>query len=314
MTRITLFRWLRRVIFLVLIFTSLVFLVVLPIGGSFLITNSRFRFNERGPRRPEALGLSVTPVEFTSSDGIRLRGWWNPGAAAMPVIVFVHGLNRSRLELLERGAESNRRGYGILLFDLRNHGESGNAHTTLGINERRDVCAAQQFVKGRAGNRIQILWGVSMGASSALLAAKQCPEAAAVVSDSSFSSFRETIGHHLGLFFRLPPFPIANLIVLATQIRAGFNADDGDVKAAVRQLDIPILFIAGSADRRMPPELAEKMFAEARSPLTSLVVIPGAQHGEAFATAKAKYLDAVYAFLNKVARHVQTVSHEVHRP
>src|SRR6266850_1598490 len=127
MNRATLKRWLVRLMVLVVCFIAFIFFIVLPVGGSFLITNSRFQYRERGPKTPESVGLQVTNAEFTSSDGIPLRGWWSPGDSSMPVIIFVHGLNRSRLELLERGAESNRRGYGTLLFDLRNHGESGKA-------------------------------------------------------------------------------------------------------------------------------------------------------------------------------------------
>jgi pimeloyl-ACP methyl ester carboxylesterase len=146
MTRSVIIRWLRRLLVGVLAIIGIVLFVVLPVGGSFIITNSRFRFPERGPKTPEAVGLSVMPAEFTSSDGIPLRGWWNPGESSKPVIIFCHGLNRSRLELLERAAESSRRGYGVLLFDLRNHGESGRAYTTIGVHESRDVCAARKYV------------------------------------------------------------------------------------------------------------------------------------------------------------------------
>jgi pimeloyl-ACP methyl ester carboxylesterase len=293
-------RWLLRVTFFLVCAVACIFFIVLPVGGSFLITNSRFRYRERGPKTPEAVGLQVTDAEFTSGDGIPLRGWWNSGDSSMPVIIFVHGLNRSRLELLERGAESNRRGYGVLLFDLRNHGESGKAYTTIGILESRDVCAASKFVKEKAGSRPQILWGVSMGASSAILAAKQCPGFAAIVSDSSFLSFRETVAHHLGLIFRLPAFPIANLIVAITGFRMGINPDDGDVEAAVRQLNIPMMFIAGSEDKRMPPASAERMMQEAPNPLKQFLLVPGATHGEAFAKDRKIYLDSVYRFLEAV--------------
>jgi pimeloyl-ACP methyl ester carboxylesterase len=268
--------------------------------GSFLITNSRFQFRERGPKTPDAVGLSVTPVEFASQDGISLRGWWNVGDASKPVIIFVHGLNRSRLEMLERAADANHRGYGVLLFDLRNHGESGRAYTTIGIFESRDVCAASQYVKNRDLGRAQIIWGVSMGASSAILAAKQCPGFSAIISDSSFLSFRDTIAHHLTLLFRLPAFPIANLIVAITSYRLGLDPEDGNVEAAIRGLNTPILFIAGGADRRMPPALAERMFQAARSPSKQLLVIPNAGHGEAFATDRATYLNSVYSFLSSV--------------
>ena len=300
MNRVTVRRWLVRSMFILGCLAVFIFLVVIPVLGSLLITNSHFQFRERGPKTPDAVGLSVTPVAFASQDGISLRGWWNAGEASKPVIIFVHGLNRSRVEMLERAADARRRGYGVLLFDLRNHGESGRAYTTIGIFESRDVCAASQFVKNEAAGRAQVVWGVSMGASSAILGAKRCPGFSAIISDSSFLSFRDTIGHHLTLLFRLPAFPIANLIVAITGYRAGFDPDDGDVEAAVRNLNTPILFIAGSADRRMPPALAQRMFQAAHSPLKQLLVIPGAGHGEAFSTDRVTYLNSVYSFLERV--------------
>src|SRR2546425_12413935 len=166
MNRVTVRRWLVRSMFILGCLAVFMLLVVIPVLGSFLITNSHFQFRERGPKTPDAVGLSVTTVEFASQDGISLRGWWNAGEASKPVIIFVHGLNRSRIEMLERAADANRRGYGVLLFDLRNHGESGRAYTTIGIFESRDVCAASGAVKDRASGRAQILWGVSIGASS----------------------------------------------------------------------------------------------------------------------------------------------------
>src|SRR5437773_7492596 len=114
----TLYRWGKRLLIGVGIFLVLLFFVVIPVGGSYLITNSRFQYRERGPQTPHDVGLEVTPVTFNSSDGIELRGWWSPGDLKKPVIIFCHGLNRSRLELLERAAEAARRGYGILLFDF----------------------------------------------------------------------------------------------------------------------------------------------------------------------------------------------------
>jgi pimeloyl-ACP methyl ester carboxylesterase len=297
MNRTRLKRWAIRLLVALACFVALILFVVLPIGGSYLITNSHFRYRERGPTTPQEVGLSVSNAEFTSADGLALKGWWNPGDASMPVVIFVHGLNRSRLELLERAAEMNRRGYGVLLFDLRNHGDSARAYTTLGIFESRDVCAASKWVHEQAGARPQILMGVSMGASSAILAAKQCPGFGAIISDSSFISFRDTVGHHLTLFFRLPAFPIANLIVGITALRMGFDADDGDVEAAIRGLKAPMMFIAGSADRRMPPALADKMYVAAANPLKQLLVIQGAGHGEAFRTDRDRYLTSVYQFL-----------------
>jgi pimeloyl-ACP methyl ester carboxylesterase len=88
--------------------------------------------------------------------------------------------------------------------------------------------------------------------------------------------------------------------VAVTGYRAGFDPDDGDVEAAVRSINTPILFIAGGADRRMPPELAQRMLNVSPSSIKELVLVPGARHGEAFNTDRATYLNSVYGFLARV--------------
>ncbi len=295
-----LYRWGKRTVIAICVIVAVLLFVVLPVGGSFLITNSHFKYPERGPKTPEEVGLNVTPVTFNASDGIELSGWWSSGDVTKPVIIFCHGLNRSRLELLQRAAEAHRQGYGVLLFDLRNHGQSAIAHTTLGIDESKDVCAASQIVRDKAGAQPQVLWGVSMGASTAILAARRCPGFSAIISDSSFLSFRETISHHVELLFHLPSFPIANLIVAITGLRLGMNPDDGDVEAAVRSLgNIPILFIAGGNDKRMPPALAARLRNASTNPRSEMLLVPGATHGEAYTADKALYMNAVFGFLGR---------------
>jgi pimeloyl-ACP methyl ester carboxylesterase len=295
-------RWCRRLAIAAVGGVGLLFFVGIPLGGSFLITNSRFSFPEPGSTDPASLGLEVTPVQFASEDGIRLQGWWNPGEDLRPVIVFVHGLNRSRRELLERAARSREQGYGTLLFDLRNHGESDSAYTTLGVHEGRDVCAAQQLVTSLAPDRPIVLWGVSLGASTALLSANLCSDATAVIADSAFLSFEETITHHFELITPLPAFPIANVLISLTRLRMGFDLDDGDVELSVaRHPDLAVLFIAGSEDVRMPPALARRLHAASANGDSQILEVEGASHGRAFEQEPDHYLSTVFRFVDKVA-------------
>ena len=140
-----------------------------------------------------------------------------------------------------------------------------------------------------------------MGAATALLAVRDFGGFAGVVSDSAFPSFRETIEHHVRLLFRIPSFPVANLIVWITGVRMHMNPDSGNVEDAVRHFgDVPVLFIAGGKDRRMPPGVAQRLFDANQSPLKQLIVVPEASHGEAFATDRAGYLDAVFTFFDRL--------------
>jgi alpha-beta hydrolase superfamily lysophospholipase len=295
-------KWAWRLLVVVFAGIFLVLFVGVPVGGSFLITNTRFSFPDPGPSDPAVWGLEVTPVEFESEDGIHLQGWWNVGEDPWPVIVFVHGLNRSRIELLERGAESRQRGYGTLLFDLRNHGESDAAYTTLGVDESMDVCAAQSFVESLAPGRPIVLWGVSLGASTALLSANRCSGAIGAVADSSFLSFEETVSHHFELITPLPSFPIADILIAITRLRMDFTLDEADVELSVaNHPDLAVLFVAGTNDERMPPDVARRLYAASDNPNSEILMIDGAGHGQAFQEAPRVYLAAVFGFLDRVA-------------
>ena len=190
-------------------------------------------------------------------------------------------------------------GYDGVLFDLRRHGESGGLVTTIGYKERWDIEAAMRYaLEEKHAERPVILWGVSMGAAAALLAAADSPDGAAVISDSSFDSFLATAQHHLKLFLHLPAFPIVDEIAYLTAWRAGFSVADFDlVKAVDRIGDRPIFFVAVEGDHRMPPAIAQTLYGHARSPLKKIIVLPGNRHGEGFNQATEAYEKGVTDFL-----------------
>jgi len=75
----------------------------------------------------------------------------------------------------------------VLLFDFRIHGEA-IGHTPRWVFwSRRIVDAASRFVRLKAPGQPQLLWGVSMGAATALLAVRDYGGFAGVVSDSFLS-------------------------------------------------------------------------------------------------------------------------------
>jgi fermentation-respiration switch protein FrsA (DUF1100 family) len=264
-------------------------------------TTGRYHYPDPNDgKTPISYGITFKWVEFPSSDGIALRGWYIPAtSAARGTIVYCHGLNRTRIEMLPMAAFGHQLGYNGLLFDLRHQGSSGGELTTLGYKERWDAIGAVRYAldQQRAARPV-ILWGVSMGAAAALLAAAESPEVAAVISDSSFSSLRATAQHHWKLFFHLPSFPIANEVTYWIAWRGGFRPSDFDLEKAVAQIgNRPILFVALEDDRRMPPSIARDLYSHATSPDKALLVLPGRRHGEGFNQAREQYENAVKQFL-----------------
>ncbi len=284
-----------------------------------LITTNRFHYHDPNDgKTPLSWGMPFENVEFKSHDGILLKGWYvsadaGNGQKARGTIIYCHGLNRSRVEMLPMAQFGHTLGYDGLLFDFRHQGASGGGITSLGYWERLDAEAAveEALVHERAPHPV-ILWGVSMGAAAALMAAAEDPQVDAVISDSTFLSFDRVIKHHYILvrgmirrrwwwFPPLPSFPLVNEVIDWSASRAHFKPSDFDLEKAVERIGSrPILFVAVKGDVRMPPSIAEKLYSLAASPSKQIVIVPGHRHGEGFNEGREPYEKAVTAFLQSL--------------
>ena len=284
---------------------------VVPWFLTTIITTGQFHFHDPDDgKTPQSYGMDFHPIEFASSDAILLKGWYIPASGqARGTIIYCHGLNRTRIEMLPMAVFAHSLGYNGLLFDLRHQGESGGAMKSLGYMERLDAEAAVHYaLMEEKAARPVILWGISMGAAAALLAAADSPDVAAVISDSTFLNYTDVIRHHYYLFRGfvwwfppLPSFPIADEVIHWAAWRANFDPDDFDLEKAVKRIgDRPVLFVAVEDDRRMPPSIAQKLYADAQSPLKKLVVVPGTRHGEGFKSGNQQYEEAVTHFLTSL--------------
>ncbi len=296
------------------------FFGVVPWFLTNIATTSRFHFHDPNDgKTPQSYGMDFREVEFKSADGILLKGWYIPAGApsvseARGTIIYCHGHNRTRIEMLPEAHFAHGLGYDGLVFDLRHQGQSGGQITSVGYWERLDAEAAVRYALAQEkAARPVILWGVSMGAAGALMAAADSPDVAAVISDSTFLSYSKMIKHHYYLFRDiirrrwwwfppLPSFPIADEVIYWSAWRGHFHPSDFDLERAVERINPrPILFIAVEADPRMPPSIARTLYSVATSPQKQIVVLPGSRHGEGFNLANKQFEEAVTQFLKVVA-------------
>lgn len=129
-----------------------------------------------------------------TKDGLRLcADFWTQDQPA-PTVILCHGYRISRQHLRPVAALQYARGYNILLFDFRGHGESDAAIISVGNAEVRDIEAAIAFAsrqKETLAGQI-ILHGFSMGAHVSLLMPPSS-EVAAIIADSPFARSDEVI-------------------------------------------------------------------------------------------------------------------------
>jgi pimeloyl-ACP methyl ester carboxylesterase len=297
--------WLKRVAIGIVALYLVLVLGVAPYWLAGIATTRRFQFpdKENANLTPASFELAYEDVSFRAQDGVELKGWWVPAASAHGSVVMVHGLNRSRIEMVRRVPFVHSSGWNAVLLDLRHHGASAGNATTFGVKEKQDVEAAARFARERAPGPV-VLWGVSLGGASAVLAAAGDPGVAGVICDSSFRSLDDTVRHHLRLFrgFRwwlriVPSWPVTDLAIYWMGRRGGFDPAQSNVEAAARQLrGRAVLFVANSEDRRMPKEIAFDLKAAA-GPGAEVLIIPGKSHGGAWRDGTAAYEAAAAAVL-----------------
>jgi len=118
-------------------------------------------------------GRPYEEVSIVSFDGLTLFGRYYHVKDGAPLDIGFHGYRSSALTDFAGGSElSFSMGHNLLLIDERAHGRSEGRTITFGIQERWDVESWARFAVERFGADVQIiLYGVSMGAATVLMAA-----------------------------------------------------------------------------------------------------------------------------------------------
>jgi len=246
---------------------------------------------------PADLGIPYERVTFSSLDGVPLVGWWMPAPGASATVVFLHAYGASKQQSLAVAPFLHAAGYNVLAFDFRAHGESGGTHTTLGVEETKDVEGAVGWLEARGGAGAVALLGWSMGAATAINAAPRLPAVKAVVADSSFASLAAVAGRSLHQATNLPP-QVGDATILFASWMTGHAPGDDDPARAARDGQQPLLLIQGGKDALVPPDNGVAL-QEAAGSRAQLWVVPGAAHTDALRAGAAEYEGRVLSFLSQ---------------
>jgi fermentation-respiration switch protein FrsA (DUF1100 family) len=252
---------------------------------------------------PADEGLKYEDVSFESSqDNLALSGWLLPAEGSDKVIIMLHGSDGNRndtsIGTLKIAAELVHHGYGVLMFDLRGHGESGGNRLSAGYYEQRDLVGAIDFVKGRGFQNIGVL-GFSMGAATAILTAAHSDDIKCIVSDSCFADITEIMKREFNKRTSAPGFFLEPVLFMVKLFYGVDFAAVKPVEAVSKIAPRPIFFIHGAADTFVPPEHAQRLLEASNNPSNELWYIPGADHVMSYATAPDEYISKVTAFFDK---------------
>ena len=255
-------------------------------------------------KNPGDYGMHYSNQVFLSKDGItHLKGWMiEPTEQPKATIIMSHGYGNNReaqgAGFLPLSKEFVKAGYRVVMFDFRDSGDSEGNQTTIGVKEQLDLLGVIQKMKETTKEPI-VLYGISMGAATSLLAASQDDDVKAVVADSPFSDLTSYLKENLSVWSHLPNFPFTPLTIAILPVIADVNpAEASPIKAVEHIYPRPILFIHSTGDTKIPYTESEKM-AKTHPDAFHFWKTDKAEHVQNYHVYKKEYVKRVLTFIDQ---------------
>jgi len=233
----------------------------------------------------------VLPIPTKTGAAETVHGWWIPALERSvnrresgKVLLYLHGNGLNVGANVEHANRFHRLGLSVFLIDYRGYGKSqGDFPSESRVYEDAQL-AWDYLVKQRGIKPSQIyIYGHSLGGAIAIDLAVRHPEAAGLIVEGSFTSARAMVDFQAGVY---RVFPIDLLLTQRF-----------DSIAKVDRLQMPVLFIHGSADTVVPTQMSKKLFDAAPEP-KQLYIVPDGGHNNSAQIGGAEYLLRVRQFLD----------------
>jgi alpha/beta superfamily hydrolase len=295
--RFTLRYWRKLVVF----FVGSLFLALIGLSAALGIRHGN---SEVFPARvapccetPATYGLSYRDVSFQTDDGLTLRGWYIP-SQNRAAIIAAHGHGGNRVGVLAPVVALAKRGYGLLLIDLRAHGVSDGDKFAFGW---RDGVAAAKFLKQQAdvdSSQIGIV-GFSLGAVMALQSAARTSDIAAVVADGIGAATLDDMPARTSLLdWWALPYDIAAVLTIQVQTSETLTSMKTTAQSVSPRPILLITYSSPQSEADIEPKITRSIYDAITGP-KDLWVIQNVGHVGGFASNPQAYTDRLIQFFDK---------------
>lgn len=226
------------------------------------------------------------PVEQTGGAD-KLYGWWLPAQGkTIGTILYLHGYSGNIGDNLTPAYQLTQLGFSVFLVDYRGYGKSqGKFPFERQVYADAEVAWNYLTTIRKISPKQMIIYGHSMGGAIAIDLATHHPEASSLIVQSSFTNL-------LTMAERSWWLKVVPLQLLLTQ--------KFDSLAKVGSLKMPILYIHGTGDRFVPPEMSRSLYTASSTVNKQLILVINAEHKNSspeFATPE--HLETVTQFIKQ---------------
>ncbi len=280
---------------LLLLLFLLLLLLLYPV---WVVHRQTLGMHEKVEKSPAEWGEAYEDIAYETTDGVVLRGWWVP-AEGDEAVLLIHGNGGSRngftSGIFELGKWYRKRGFTVMMVDLRAHGESGGERIYFGVKESSDLLGWVEAIDSQS----RFAWtihGFSMGAVTALMMKEKAPaKFKKIVADAPWIDFHALVKQELWKRAHLPPLCYGYVRFLAKRV-LGIDFNAADNRERCRKLcGEKNLYIFETEDRLVTPLHEEAL--KRVCPEAEIFEFAGAAHVEAFKEDPDRYLKKIESFV-----------------
>ncbi len=237
-------------------------------------------------------------VRIRSPFGYDLAAVYHPLPGSQRTIVLTHGITWSLYGMVIYAGLFRKRGFNVLLYDIRHHGRSGGPNTSFGYYEKQDLKTVVDWAFSRLdpGGIIGTA-GVSLGAVTTLQHAAIDPRIAFAIADCPYSNLNDLLTYRMRQDYHLPPFPLLNLANFFVRRMAGWTFEEASPIRAISQVETPVFFSHGQNDRYILPQMSIDLYNAKTRGVRMLYLAPNAGHAEALWRNPVEYEQKLEDFL-----------------
>ncbi len=239
-------------------------------------------------------------VQIQSDDGLKLQAVYYPNSSDKTVI-WVHGYtSHAERESAFPGLFYRSLGFNVLIPYLRAHGPSEGKYIALGALECSDIMHWVDFINQRIPDGEIVIHGLSMGGGIVLdLATKDMKNVKCLVSDAPSTDVEGIFKYSAMHIFKKGHEKVFAFAKMRFASEFGAETAEFDRIANISDAKYPLLLSAGS-NEQMDDILLR---LQRRSPMpTTVVILPGCNHGNGMYKQTEMYQTAIKEFLEKNVR------------
>lgn len=236
-------------------------------------------------------------LEITSNDGLKLKAVYYP-CQSNKTVIWVHGYtSHAERESAFPGLFYHSLGYNVLVPYQRAHGISEGKYISFGALEHLDMMRWVDKINEMNPDGSIVIHGLSMGGGIVLdLASKEMQGVKCLISDAPSVTVEGIFRNVARGVFKKDHEQVAYWALQRYQKEFGYDAADFDRVLNIKNGKYPMLLSAGSNENM--EDVLQQIKVNNPKP-TTVLILPGCNHGNGMYKQTEMYQDTIKAFLSK---------------